>query len=173
VEDIYQVPGVGTVLSGFVTRGEWKKGEPIHIGPLKNGTTVFFLGARFGRIRWKRFTQAVDVPSVHFGPKAPWLRGRVVSVSDGDTFRFYHILTPFHSTILTLKKGQKMSKLAMPIRICTMDAPETPRFGKRGQPFALEAKEELKKLIDGKIIQIRLLLARRLPVAKSAIGSKW
>lgn len=40
VEDIYQVPGVGTVLSGFVTRGEWKKGEPIHIGPLTNGTTI-------------------------------------------------------------------------------------------------------------------------------------
>jgi len=40
VEDIFQVPGVGTVLSGLVTRGEWKKGEPLHIGPLKNGSII-------------------------------------------------------------------------------------------------------------------------------------
>jgi elongation factor 1-alpha len=37
VEDVYTVSGVGTVLSGFVTRGEWKRGEPLFIGPLKNG----------------------------------------------------------------------------------------------------------------------------------------
>lgn len=37
VEEVFTVPGVGTVLSGFVSRGEWKKGEPLFIGPLKNG----------------------------------------------------------------------------------------------------------------------------------------
>lgn len=40
VEDVFHLPGVGTVLSGFVTRGEWKKGEALNIGPLKNGTTL-------------------------------------------------------------------------------------------------------------------------------------
>jgi elongation factor 1-alpha len=38
IEDVFQVHGVGTVLSGIVTRGEWKKGEPLYIGPLKDGS---------------------------------------------------------------------------------------------------------------------------------------
>lgn len=37
VEDIFHVTGVGTVLSGFVNRGEWRLGELLHVGPLKNG----------------------------------------------------------------------------------------------------------------------------------------
>ena len=40
VEEIFQVPGVGTVVSGFVTRGMWEKGEAIHIGPLKDQTVM-------------------------------------------------------------------------------------------------------------------------------------
>merc|ERR1711976_161355 len=40
VEEVFHVTGVGTVLSGFVTRGEYKKGEALHIGPLKNGKTL-------------------------------------------------------------------------------------------------------------------------------------
>jgi GTPase len=36
IEEIYQVPGVGTVLSGFVTRGDYQKGHPLYIGPLKD-----------------------------------------------------------------------------------------------------------------------------------------
>lgn len=40
VEKVFNVPGVGTVLSGFVNRGEWKKGESLYIGPLKDGTIL-------------------------------------------------------------------------------------------------------------------------------------
>lgn len=40
VEDIFQVPGVGTVISGLVTRGEWKKGESIYLGPLRDGSIM-------------------------------------------------------------------------------------------------------------------------------------
>lgn len=40
VEDIFQVRGVGTVVSGFVTRGSLEKGEPIFMGPLKDGTVM-------------------------------------------------------------------------------------------------------------------------------------
>jgi endonuclease YncB( thermonuclease family) len=118
---------------------------------------VFLVGLKFGRSApiTKRYSNAVDVPSAYFGPKAPKISGRCVSVSDGDTLRFLHTPTPFHSS--TIKKGQKMSAIAMPIRICTIDTPETPKFGKPGQKFGLEAKEELKTLVDGKKIQIRLL----------------
>jgi len=40
VTEIFQVPGVGKVLSGFVTRGQWTRGMPLHLGPLKDGSTV-------------------------------------------------------------------------------------------------------------------------------------
>ena len=40
VEDVFNVSGVGIVVSGFVNRGEWRLGEAIHIGPLKNGQTI-------------------------------------------------------------------------------------------------------------------------------------
>ena len=39
IEDIYQVNGVGTVLSGFVRHGEWNRGELLYIGPLRDGST--------------------------------------------------------------------------------------------------------------------------------------
>jgi elongation factor 1-alpha len=37
VDDKYNVNGVGTVISGFVSRGEWKKGGTIMLGPMKDG----------------------------------------------------------------------------------------------------------------------------------------
>jgi elongation factor 1-alpha len=37
VEDYFNVTGIGIVVSGFVNTGEWKKGEALHIGPLKDG----------------------------------------------------------------------------------------------------------------------------------------
>eukprot|EP00529_Nitzschia_sp_RCC80_P022121 CAMPEP_0113440456 /NCGR_PEP_ID=MMETSP0014_2-20120614/568_1 /TAXON_ID=2857 /ORGANISM="Nitzschia sp." /LENGTH=485 /DNA_ID=CAMNT_0000331253 /DNA_START=764 /DNA_END=2221 /DNA_ORIENTATION=- /assembly_acc=CAM_ASM_000159 len=40
VDDTYNVPGVGAVISGFVSRGEWKKGDKIFLGPLKDGSVV-------------------------------------------------------------------------------------------------------------------------------------
>ena len=50
-----------------------------------------------------------------------------------------------------------MSEYALPVRICTIDTPETPKFGKPGQPFGIEAKEALKALLENKKIGMRLL----------------
>jgi len=120
---------------------------------------VFFVGIQLGRslssLSWKRFKEAVDIPSNYFGPTAPCLSGRVVSVSDGDTLRFYHVPTIFHKS--SLKKKQKVSEWALPIRVCTIDTPETSKFGKPGQPFGEDAKKELQKLVDNRIVQVRLL----------------
>lgn len=101
---------------------------------------------------WKRYTDVVDIPRRLYG-KTLW--GRAVSVSDGDTIRFLHQPTPWHPA--SLEKGQKKSELALPVRICTIDTPETPKFGKPGQPFGLEAKEALKAFLEGGRIGIRLL----------------
>jgi endonuclease YncB( thermonuclease family) len=103
----------------------------------------------------RRLTNVSDIGSPYIGPAAPWLRGRVVSVSDGDTVRFLHAPTWFHSS--KLQEGVKLSDLALPIRVCTIDTPETAKFGKPGQPYGEEAKQCLEKLAMNKIVQIRLL----------------
>jgi micrococcal nuclease len=121
---------------------------------------VFLVGIQLGRslsfLAFKRFKDAVDIPTKYFGPTAPCLTGRAVSVSDGDTLRFYHTPTPFHTSTLN-KKTQKLAESTLPVRLCSIDAPETSKFGKPGQPFGAEAKEELQKMIGNRIIQIRLL----------------
>jgi micrococcal nuclease len=133
---------------------------------------VFLLGLQLGRasrLFWKRYTNAVDIPSVYYGPKAPYLKGRVLSVSDGDTIRFLHVPTIFHRSRISendnngdkkkIKKKQrlKVSEIALPIRVCTIDTPETAKFGKSGQPFGQEAKEYLASLVQDKMVRIRLL----------------
>jgi len=40
LEDQFNIPGVGLILSGFVNAGKIKKGEPMYLGPLKDGTFV-------------------------------------------------------------------------------------------------------------------------------------
>jgi micrococcal nuclease len=119
--------------------------------------TTFLLGFWMGRMRpfWKRYTDINDIPSSLFGEEAPSLRGRAVAISDGDTIRFLHQPTRFHPG--QLKKGEKTSEVALPIRLCTIDAPETAKFGNPGQPFGTEAKEHLENLLDDKVVRIRLL----------------
>lgn len=40
VEETLNVAGVGTVLSGFVNMGQYKRGDPIVLGPCKDGTYI-------------------------------------------------------------------------------------------------------------------------------------
>jgi GTPase len=40
IEEIFNVRGIGSVVSGFVNAGQWKKGEVVHIGPMSDGTYV-------------------------------------------------------------------------------------------------------------------------------------
>ena len=90
---------------------------------------AFCMGIVVGRFPplFQRFTNMLDIPSRYFGPTAPVLVGRAVSVTDGDTIRFLHQPTPWHPTALkknkNQKKKQKLSEVALPIRICTIDTP--------------------------------------------------
>jgi elongation factor 1-alpha len=40
VEDVFNVQGVGLVVSGIVNAGEWTKGEGVHVGPQSDGTYI-------------------------------------------------------------------------------------------------------------------------------------
>lgn len=105
---------------------------------------------------WRRFVISHDIPQSFFeNGNSRWLRGRVVSVSDGDTFRFRHSPTIFHSS--RLPPDTKLSASTIPVRICTIDTPETAKFGKPGQPFGDEARLELSGLILNKVVKIRPL----------------
>ena len=108
-------------------------------------------GFALGRIPpfWKRYSNVMDIPRSLYG-QVMW--GRAVSVPDGDTIRFLHQPTPWHSAALRKERKEKASEIALPVRIATIDTPETPKFGKPGQPYGLEAKEALKALLgDGRI----------------------
>ena len=38
IEDVFNVKGVGTVISGFVNTGAYQKGDQLYVGPMKDGT---------------------------------------------------------------------------------------------------------------------------------------
>ncbi|CAB9526074.1 GTP-binding protein 1 (Fragment) [Seminavis robusta] len=38
IEEVFHVKGIGCVLSGFVNAGEYRKGEPLYVGPMKDGS---------------------------------------------------------------------------------------------------------------------------------------
>ncbi|KAI2510242.1 endonuclease [Fragilaria crotonensis] len=120
-------------------------------------TAAFVLGFRAGRIRpmFRRFSDVTEIPSSDLGSSAPWLTGRVVSVSDGDTLRFWHIPSRLHAS--KPDSEAKLSEQTLPIRICTIDTPETAKFGKPGQPFGEDAKDYLSKLLLDKKCEIQLL----------------
>lgn len=40
IQEIYNVKGVGVVISGFVNAGEWHKGDTVFVGPLKDGNFI-------------------------------------------------------------------------------------------------------------------------------------
>jgi micrococcal nuclease len=117
----------------------------------------FALGYKTRQFRqgWRRLTSVADIAATDVGPTAPWLRGRVLTVSDGDTFRFLHTPTMFSSN--TLKDDEKLSETALAVRVCTIDTPETAKFGKPGQPYGDTAKEYLQLLIQDKTVKIQLL----------------
>ena len=116
---------------------------------------AFAVGFKAGRVQpaWRRFTQVSEISDV--GQNSPFLRGRVLSVSDGDTIRFLHSPTIFSSS--HLKEGEKLSDTALPIRIATIDTPEVAKFGKPGQPYGEQAKEHLSSMILDDIVRVRLL----------------
>lgn len=129
----------------------WTTNHSILLGTACTGS--FLLGLRLGRVRpvWRAVTNLQDLSSADIGAQAAWMRGTVVSVSDGDTIRFLHRPTIFHSS----SNFDKDHRLAL--RLCTIDTPETAKFGKAGQAFGEEAKERVKSLCLDKSVRVKIL----------------
>lgn len=132
----------------------WTAPQTIILGILSVG--AFGLGIAVGRRGVSVFRRITSVHSLsNIGPESQILKGRAVSVSDGDTLRFYHVPTWFHSS--SIPDGAKMSELAMPVRICSIDTPEVAKFGKPSQPFGDDAKDYLSKHVLNKTIYVQVL----------------
>ncbi|KAJ2535088.1 putative endonuclease lcl3, partial [Coemansia sp. RSA 1933] len=111
----------------------------------------------------RRYMTETDVPErVIKGHQK--LHGYMVNVTDGDTFRFYHV--PLARWLLTKRPEEKargVSKDTICVRLSAVDAPEMPHFGNPEQPLAREAKECLYKQLTGRPVTIK-------PLAKDQYG---
>jgi micrococcal nuclease len=123
----------------------------------------FLLGMKVrGRIIrpfYQPITSLQDLSSKELGlQRASWLRGRVVSVSDGDTIRFLHQPIPFvpHAKKSLSNDAYDKNHL-LPIRLCSIDTPETAKFGRPGMAFGEQAKDYLKELCLDQTVQIKIL----------------
>jgi micrococcal nuclease len=122
---------------------------------------AFGLGVVLGKnissmTTFSRITSAHLLQDHQIGLHSSYLKGRVVSVSDGDTFRFYHQPTWFHSS--TPSSHTKLSDQTIAIRICTIDTPEVAKFGNPSQPFGDDAKALLQQqILDSTNLKIQIL----------------
>eukprot|EP00301_Raphidiophrys_heterophryoidea_P024421 c7925_g1_i2.p1 GENE.c7925_g1_i2~~c7925_g1_i2.p1 ORF type:complete len:156 (-),score=29.38 c7925_g1_i2:663-1103(-) len=108
--------------------------------------------------RFQHYNICPDLPQALFRREA-LLRGRVVSITDGDTFRFAHkpILPPVISWImpkhLVAPAGTNLSDTTLQVRLAGIDAPEIAKFGNIGQPFGLESKAKLAEVLLNKTVK--------------------
>lgn len=137
----------------------------IGVGTVASCLAVGFCLGRLPPL-FRRYATVQDIPTHYFNNNGNrrWWRGRVVSVTDGDTVRFLHVPTIFHSasssvatTTTTSSSHNKLSDCTWSVRICTIDTPETAKFGKPGQPYGETAKEYLQSLVLDRMVQARLL----------------
>ncbi|KAI9501068.1 putative endonuclease lcl3 [Coemansia spiralis] len=92
------------------------------------------------------------------------LHGYMVNVSDGDTFRFYHVpLVRWPFTKPPQEKQRGVATNTILIRLSAVDAPEMAHFGNPEQPLAKEAKQHLYDQLTGRSVTVK-------PLAKDQYG---
>jgi endonuclease YncB( thermonuclease family) len=103
---------------------------------------------------FRLYKTANDIPDKAFKSNQI-IHGRVEKIVDGDTFRIRHY--PFSPLALRSKYDGRLSENTISIRIYALDCPETAKFGNKAQPMADEATEFTRKLVDKKVVRIKLL----------------
>ena len=100
----------------------------------------------------KVFENANDIPIEYIREKRE-IKGVVVKVTDGDTFRIRHVANG-HSVS---EFDGKFTEHSIAIRIAAVDAPELAKQGNAGQEFGAAAKEFTTKALMGKRVTVKLL----------------
>ncbi|WBW71830.1 mitochondrial nuclease Lcl3, implicated in DNA repair [Schizosaccharomyces osmophilus] len=115
--------------------------------------------------RFRRFETVHDIPKVMFPKRMPdqtrsfrSLFGYITRVGDGDNFRFFH--TPggywlgWHWLRKVPTSRSDLASKTISVRLAGVDAPESGHFGKKAQPFSLEAKQFLSKTLLHRNVRI-------------------
>ena len=118
-------------------------------------TGAALVGGRLLYVRYLRRYATVNDLTPRVLKMRRTLVGRVTSVGDADGFRFYHtpglpLLRNYLHPVPTSKAALRNQTIS--VRLAGADAPEAAHFGREAQPFADEAKEELKRLVEGKTV---------------------
>jgi micrococcal nuclease len=79
----------------------------------------------------------------------------VEKIVDGDTFRVRHY--PFYPLSIGSKYPGKLSESTISVRMYGVDCPELAHFGNPEQPYAKEASDYTRGMVDGKVVRIKLL----------------
>lgn len=106
-------------------------------------------------IRHYRRIKNVDyMTPKHFNKR---FHGKVTRVGDGDNFRVYH--TPvLHSLVRQVPTSRKdLKDETIHVRLAGVDAPELAHFGHPEQPYAKEALQYLKSLVDQRTVTVEPL----------------
>ena len=101
-----------------------------------------------------QYQTAGDIPANLFRNKKV-IYGKVEKIVDGDTFRVRHY--PYYPLSIGSKYEGKLTETTMSIRIYGVDCPELAHFGNPEQPYAKEASDFTRDLVDGKVVRIKLL----------------
>lgn len=121
--------------------------------------TSFFFNSNIQHVAasWFNFGQplyetAADIPSTVLKGKME-INGRVISISDGDTYRIRHLNGQSNS-----EKFDGPAKYhTIVVRIYAVDTPEIAKFGNPGQAFSQESKDFVIKKIMNQKIKIKCL----------------
>jgi len=122
--------------------------------PLLSAGAAAALGWSINAGRPRVYATVADIPDDEFRRHAT-LRCRVVKVSDGDTLRCEH--EPLWSALIPSAGGPKKGKLSarsLSVRLYAIDAPETAKAGRPGQPLGGAATAFVSAAVLGKLVQV-------------------
>lgn len=100
-----------------------------------------------------RYGTAEEIPKSYFD-RSKELSGIVATVADGDGFRFYH--QPLFCCSPPNIPRSALPEITFRVRLAGIDAPEMGHNGHDAQPFAQEARDALRRMVDGRKVTIKL-----------------
>lgn len=108
--------------------------------------------SRMGWFSSPVFHNANDIPAEYFKARKE-LKGVVVKVTDGDTFRLRHVTYGHPAS----EFNGKLVEHSIAVRIAAVDAPEIAKGSSSGQKYGEAAKEFATGAIMGKKVTLKLL----------------
>lgn len=100
-----------------------------------------------------RYGAVEEIPKSYF-ERNKELSGVVATVADGDGFRFYH--QPLFCCSPPNIPRSALSEVTFKVRLAGIDAPEMGHNERDAQPFAVEARDMLRRMVKDRKVTIKL-----------------